>query len=408
MAVRILVLLCAICGLFGLARVEAAGKVTSKLNKKKAQEEILAPPVMPDASDAAPMAPDPEPFEPTESVDISDMGSAGPMLATNGCCPSSGGDCGEMCRDCGKSMFLCFCPRPWIHRTSIFGDFLYLQARGANVAYAQPRDGLDPTIAVPVGPTAVVAPDYRAAYRVGGTIAIDECSSVIGSFTSFESRAGNAIGTDVPFSLNSLVTHPNTASAASNSLQAQARYDIDFRLADASFRALLRGGPRWALNYQIGARYAHLNQQLFTQQPISPGITSVNTNINFEGGGPRVGIDFERYAKRCGLYAYSKAFANFVAGQFRADYLQQNTFALTQAQTSWKDDRIVSILEFEAGLGWTSPRGRLRLTGGYYVAGWFNTVTTPGWIAATQGANFTQASDTLTFDGLVTRAEWRW
>jgi hypothetical protein len=290
----------------------------------------------------------------------------------------------------------------------IYADFLFLQARGVNVAYAQPRDGLDPATSVPVGTTGVVSPDYRPAYRVGGAIALDDCSSIVGGFTSFESRTSNQVATNAPFSLHSLVTHPATQSAASNSLEASADYDIRFRFGDFGYRALLRGGPRWAINYEIGARYAHLDQQLLAEQPISQGNTSVQTQISFDGGGPRLGLDIERYSQRTGLFAYSKGYANFIAGRFHANYLQQNTFALTQAQTDWKDDRLLSILEYELGIGWTSPHGRLRLTGGYYVAGWFNTLTTPSWISAVQQTNFNGVSDTLSFDGLVTRAEWRW
>lgn len=360
---------------------------------KASQEEVFAPPEMQE-----PLAPEPAPIDfDGEGVGISDYG-------LKPACDS----CGTNCSDCGSSMMACFCPRPWVHRSKIFGDFLYLQARGVNVAYAQPRDGLDPATSVPVGPAAVVATDYRPAYRVGGTFAWDDCSSITGSFTSFEGGTSNAVTTDIPFSFHSLVTYPATQSAASNSLEASADYDIRFRFADVGYRALLRGGPRWAVNYEIGARYAHLNQDLFVLQPISPGETWVESQLSFDGGGPRVGLDIERYSQRNGLYAYSKGYANFIAGRFHGEYLQRNTFALTQAQTSWRDDRLISILEYELGLGWTSPHGRLRVSAGYYVAGWFNTLTTPAWLNAVRTNNFDGASDTLAFDGLVTRAEWRW
>ncbi len=310
---------------------------------------------------------------------------------------------------CGQCQQCCGCASPpWAHRSGLFGEFLYLQPRGANVAYAQPRDGLDPSVAVPVGPTAVVSPGYHAGYRVGGALAIDECTSIVAAFTSYNNSANDQVGADLPFSLHSLTTYPTTLSAASNSLQAAAQYSTNFRFADVDYRALLRGGPRWAINYRVGARYAHLEQDFFANQPISPGTTSVATNINFDGAGPRVGLDLERYGRCRNLFVYTKGFANFLVGSASASYLQTNTFALTQANTTWKDDRIVSILEYEAGLGWTSPRGHLRLSAGYYVAAWFNTVTTPDWIAGVQSTNFQAVSDTLTFDGLVTRAELRW
>lgn len=294
------------------------------------------------------------------------------------------------------------------HRSGIFGEYLYLDAKGTDVSYAQPRDGLDPATSVPVGATGVVLPSYHSGYRVGFSAALGACSSVVGTFTSYASRASNDISTDVPNSLFSLVAHPSTNTAASNSLVANAKYDIDFRLADVDYRAVIAGGPRWVLNYNVGARYGHLDQDLLAQQPIAPGITSVNTNIDFDGGGPRIGLDGERHALRRGVFVYGRAFASFLAGRFTADYTQFNTFALTQAATSWRNDRIVPVLEYEAGIGWASRRGGLRLSAGYYVAAWYNTVTTPEWIQAVQNSNFTNVGNNITFDGLVTKAELRW
>jgi len=66
----------------------------------------------------------------------------------------------------------------------------------------------------------------------------------------------------------------------------------------------------------------------------------------------------------------------------------------------------VSILDLELGIGWSTPGGRLRMTGGYMVNSWFNTVTTADFIGAVQRNDFTDLDDTLTFDGLVVRAEF--
>ncbi|MBX7073982.1 MAG: hypothetical protein K1X71_12615 [Pirellulales bacterium] len=364
---------------------------------RAAQEPISAGDVIDESPVEAPLE------EPASIVHIESGPSAG--CATGNCSTDS---CGSTCDDCGACQTACSCPKRWMHRSGVFGDFMYLRAGGANVAYAQPRDGLAQLTSVPVGPTAVVSPGYRGAYRVGGGVAIDPCSSIAGTFTSFESRAGNDTAISVPNSLHSLLTHPATLSAAADSLTATARNDVEFRLADIDYRSILRSGPRWALNYVVGARYAHLGQELVAEQPISPGNTTVNTGINFDGGGPRIGLDAMRFARCTGLYVYSRGNANFMAGRFHANYNQFNTFALDQANTSWRDDRIVSILDCEAGVGWQSKGGRLKLSGGYYIAGWFNTVTTPSWVAAVQSSSFADVSDTLTFDGLVARAELCW
>ena len=72
-----------------------------------------------------------------------------------------------------------------------------------------------------------------------------------------------------------------------------------------------------------------------------------------------------------------------------------------------KGSRIVTILDLEMGIGWTSCSGCFRLTGGYVVSSWLNTVKTADFIRAVQQNNFGGLNGTTTFDGLVARAEVR-
>ena len=75
--------------------------------------------------------------------------------------------------------------------------------------------------------------------------------------------------------------------------------------------------------------------------------------------------------------------------------------------TSWQAGRVVPVLDLELGAGWTSPGGCLRLSAGYLVSAWFNTVTTEDFIRAVQANDFVDLGDNLTFDGLRANAEWR-
>ena len=247
------------------------------------------------------------------------------------------------------------------------------------MAYAEPRDGLNPTTSTPVGTVGVAAPQFRSGFRVGGAYAIDACSSIVTTFTWWETNAGNSIGTTVPDSVHSLVTYPTTASAAANSLASSATYGIRFRTADAEYRRLLWGTPNAAINYSAGLRYAHLGQNFSSAEAITPGTTFVDSRITYDGGGPRFGMDGERRVRN-GFMIYGRTGASFLAGTFRASYNQYNTFFLNQANVAWKDQRIVPILEAELGAGWASCNGRIRITGGYYIGSWFNTVATPTWI----------------------------
>jgi hypothetical protein len=73
---------------------------------------------------------------------------------------------------------------------------------------------------------------------------------------------------------------------------------------------------------------------------------------------------------------------------------------------------MLPIVDMELGLGWRSRCGRFRLTGGYNLSRWINTVTTDQWIKSVQENDFVSQPDalnydTLSFDGMTFRAEWR-
>lgn len=299
------------------------------------------------------------------------------------------------------------CPEFWEHRTGIFADFLYLRPRGVDVAYAQIRDGVDPLTSVPTGRTATASPDYSPGVRGGFNWALDRTSSLTATYTYFQSETNDALTTAAPLVIHSFATHPGTASAAADSLAAEARYDIRFQLADVDYRRLLAGGRNYAVNYSLGVRYGHLDQYFRTAQPISPGTTGVATDINFDGVGARLGLAGERKAANRGWLMYARTNASVMVGTFHSDYNQFNTFSLLQSTTTWADSRAVPMLEYELGGGWQNAKGTVRLTAGYYFAAWFNTVTTPQFLNAARTSNFVDVRDTITFDGLTARLELR-
>ena len=87
-------------------------------------------------------------------------------------------------------------------------------------------------------------------------------------------------------------------------------------------------------------------------------------------------------------------------------YSQVNSFNGVEAMTSWNAGRIVPALELEAGAGWIGVNRHLRLSAGYRMVAFFNMVKTDQWIRGVQNHDFTSMDGTLTFDGLVARAEW--
>lgn len=319
---------------------------------------------------------------------------AGPGCATNG--PGCAGAPG-CCDPC--------CPAFWEHRTGLFGEFLYLTARGANVNYGTPVNGLGAN-AVPIAHIAVADPDYEAGYKIGGTWKIDSCSSFEFAFTRWDVNEESSVRRQggAGFVRAELV-HPNTANVAADSLFATANYDIGFQLYDASYKGLIWGGDDHFLNYVIGLRYGHLDQDLVAIYSIN-GATRVDSEIDFNGFGPRLGLEGERLLGG-GIFLYGKGFVSALMGEFDVEYRQANVFAGQQAFTGFNDDRVVPVLEFELGAGWQSCCGKYRISAGYYFASWFNAITTQSTISALQQNRFEQIDQTITFDGLTARAEIR-
>jgi len=185
---------------------------------------------------------------------------------------------------------------------------------------------------------------------------------------------------------------------------------IDLVTADIDYKCLFVNTHCLQLSWLAGARYGHLDQKLVANYLI-PGSTTVNSQILFNGGGPRAGLEGE-YKIRAGFFGYGKGVMNLLAGDFKASYTERNIFTGLVGDTSVREERIVPVLELELGLGWQSPKGRVRVSGGYYVGTWFNTLTTPSLAEGIQNNNFTTNGnnfrDSITFDGLVGRVEFRY
>ncbi len=296
-------------------------------------------------------------------------------------------------------------------RCMVFGDFLYLQARGADVPFAQPFDGVNP-LSVPKGTVGVADPDYAPGFRVGAGFALGKSGQegIFVSYSRYESNTDASIDAPTGLVLRSFAVFPSTLNAAADSLRASARYDIDFHVADADYRKVFCVTDTYRMYWLAGSRFAHLDQDLRGTFSIL-GKTTVNSSINFDGFGPRLGLGGECLCGH-GFYMYGSGVANILFGHFGASYLQRNVFAGTQARTDIGDDRIVPNLELELGMGWTSPSGCLSLRSGYLVSTYCNTMTTNSLIQGVRASNFTTNGDnfrdTLTFDGFTTRIEMRY
>jgi hypothetical protein len=301
-----------------------------------------------------------------------------------------------------------------LHRTGGFAEYLHWQVRGIDMAYAVPQDGIGGAGTTPMGEVGTADFDYDNGFRAGFNLALDCQSSVGATFTSFEARTSDSIEVAAPGVIQPLVMFPGTFNAGFTAQAAAAAYALDLRLIDLDYRAVWLQGCDYHVNYLAGLRYGHLDQDFEAVFPFATpdGTTQVDSDINFDGGGIRVGLEGERAVwKQAGLRVYGKTTASLLAGEFRSSYLQANQFNGIEAEITWDDRRVVPIGEWELGVSWVSRGDFVRVSAGYHFAWWGNVVTTPELINAVQGYNFTDVGqdteDDITFDGLVARLELR-
>lgn len=314
------------------------------------------------------------------------------------CAPGAGGCCDtpscepECCTPC--------CRR---HRCAVFGDLLLLSATNVDLPYALPASGLGP-VNVLNGPAATAESQYETGFRVGANYAFDDCNSLMGTFWHFDSsdRDQESLpGTGGSF-FRALLTDPGTQNVAADSLATRSRYDIDFTMIDLVWKKAIYRNESTLVNAVVGARYAHLSQDLVATYQIL-GTTTVDMDTDFHGIGPRLGIDADSVSSS-GFLVYGNAHANFLVGVFESDYRQNNVFAGAQSFTSYEDSRFITQLELELGVGWQSCCGKYRITAGYYMAGWFNAVTVPALVRGVQRRQLEDLDDTIGFNGLTVRA----
>lgn len=295
----------------------------------------------------------------------------------------------------------------WSHYTSVYAAALYLRPRNADVSYAVPIDGASQSL-VPaqIAGVGTVDPDYEPGVLLGVNLAIDCVTSLYAEMVQLETATSDHIGTEAPNVLRSLVSHPSTSSVATDFLIGSAALDLKLETFDLGIRHLFVGGRVFAVNYMLGARYARLEQEFGTTF-LANGTERIATDIDFDGIGPRIGIEAERKSCHSPFGFYARGNASFLAGRFRGDYSQSQSFDPSVISTDWEAGRIVPVLDLEIGANWCSQCGRFRVAGGYVVSAWFNTVKTEDFIQAVQQNNFVDLHDTVSFDGLRFQAELR-
>jgi hypothetical protein len=317
-----------------------------------------------------------------------------------------GKGCGGKCDSCSKDG-----KGGASHDLEFYGEFLYLRARDAEVAYAVPFNG--PVVPpannprVQVGPVGVLDMDYQPAFRFGFNKNIDDCTRISAEYMYYESTTSDQTlrGGNPAYVVHSLVSHPSTATAAQNFIQADGGYNINMNMLDVDFRKLFYNDCDLKVGWVLGLRAAQQEQKMRVNFA-GTGTETVTTDIDFNGIGVKFGFDGEACLGGQWL-AYANFSGSLIPGQFTADFDQTQSYDPVVVDTGWKAGRIVSIWDLELGVSRVSRCGNYRVNAGYMFMAWTNTVQTDQWIEAVHTNNFIGLDSTMSLDGLVARIEAR-
>ena len=293
-----------------------------------------------------------------------------------------------------------------------FAGGIFLQPMNAGVTYAVPINGPITAGSVPVqdGRTAVVNPDFSSGFFIGAGRNFGCGNLLSATYTYFNSRADDSITTATP-ALESMVMHPSSLDAGTLWLSASASEVIRFNMVDVDYRHVFYCHDGTTADYLWGIRYADLRQSFSSTYEYLIN-ASVDADVNFEGVGPRVGLEAQHQCICRGLFVYGKGAASLLGGDFRAAYNQSNATTLNVADTTLKEARFVPILDLECGIGWEGCGGHVRGSVGYLASAWLNTTKAATFIAGVQANDYSgldrMFDNTLAFDGFLARLEFTW
>jgi hypothetical protein len=170
--------------------------------------------------------------------------------------------------------------------------------------------------------------------------------------------------------------------------------------------------PDWDLSWSAGARIARwdLNQQVFTNQAATGRL---DMDQEFIGGGPKIGLEGNRYFGRCQQFSiYSSFDAALILGWYEYDMARTvpNAGVAPGTVESFHSrvTRTVPVTEIELGVRW-QPYERLNLSAGWFFQAWWDlgnsTQQTSNLLGGLGPQFLLDDSNIMSWDGLTVRAE---
>ena len=358
-------------------------------------------------------------------------GSCGSNDYCGDCCESGGYGCCNDCdygcdSGCGGSWWDCLGVGE-SSRWFVTADYLYVRANFSEaVAY------LEQNIENPADSTDTFHEfnfQHESSYRFGGGYKLGCCDEELRfEFTRMSSNA-ETIAPQSTQEVFIFVPYETTSPDSPTFLNA----DVDTKSWDLEYRKTIPLGgtqccgcgdacgdpcgcgdvcdcapacPAWDITWSGGVRFADVNwnRHAFALNDESDTFRESSSELNFEGGGPRVGLEGRRYFGQknwCSMYL--KGDISLLLGQMQhqATRLEEDDILTTQTA---RGRRIIPVTEIEAGLT-AHLTSKSLFSAGYLFSAWHDLGMRDQFNFATQLEDLYDDANILGFDGFFARLE---
>jgi hypothetical protein len=133
----------------------------------------------------------------------------------------------------------------------------------------------------------------------------------------------------------------------------------------------------WWLLFSGGVRYAHVSQNYTAVLTDSTGVPlqAVFSGHNFDGAGPTVSINANRWIGNSALYLYGDARGSLLFGSFQQSaFLGAGSRILNTQDAFAASDAMLPVAELELGMGWSRAMGSTQMfaRAGVLAQAWFD------------------------------------
>jgi hypothetical protein len=341
------------------------------------------------------------------------------------CCPGGCGDCegGYGCGSCGGGSSSgwgdwCNCcsmgggscnSRPWF----VTADYLYVRASFSEApAYLIHDESNIPTVTDTFHDLDF---QYQSSYRFGAGYQLARCGEQVRFlFTRMSSSADATASSDTDTIRGPFETDPGPGGVFTAHGQVDTwSYDVEFA------KTIPLGGcgqgcgrcPAWDITWEGGFRFAQVrNSRSYLGVPADTEedpILSATTKMDFQGGGPRFGVEGRRYyGERQWLSTYLKGDISLLMGHVdvKDHHLTSDTDSVIDQSASFRN--IIPVTEIEAGLT-GQLTSSVTLSAGYLFSAWHDLGFRDEFNMSNITALNTDYDDAniLSFDGFFARLE---